>query len=130
MHNQSMHHESMHMEEVVISAHPLSSAGLSQATDTLFGEELKRKLDANIGSTLARQPGIHSADFASAVGRPVIHGLSGPRIKVLEDRIDTLDVSVTSGDHAVSIEPFIAEQIEILKGPSALLYGSGAIGGV
>lgn len=51
-------------------------------------------------------------------------------IRIMEDRIDTLDVSVTSADHAVSIEPFVAERIEVLKGPSTLLYGSGAIGGV
>ncbi|NNL56885.1 MAG: TonB-dependent receptor [Pseudomonadales bacterium] len=118
------------IHEVVISAHPLATEGLAQATDVLAGEDLQRSLAANIGSTLAKQPGIHSAQFASAVGRPVIHGLSGPRVKILEDRIDTLDVSVTSGDHAVAIEPFIAEKIEVLKGPSALLYGSGAIGGV
>ena len=60
----------------------------------------------------------------------MIHGLGGPRVKVMEDRIDSLDVSVTSADHAVGIDPFIAERIEVLKGPSTLLYGSGAIGGV
>ncbi|MGB5323828.1 MAG: TonB-dependent receptor [Pseudomonadales bacterium] len=118
------------IEEVVIFAHPLSEGGLSQAADVLEGTALSRKLAASIGETLARQPGIHSAQFASAVGRPVINGLSGPRIKVMEDRIDTLDVSVSSGDHAVAVEPFIVERIEVLKGSSTLLYGSGAIGGV
>lgn len=118
------------IEEVVVVAHPLSGEGLSQASDVLTGAELVRKLDSNIGSTLALQPGIHSASFGKAVGRPVIHGLAGPRVRVMEDRIDTLDVSVTSTDHAVTVEPFVAERIEVLKGPSALLYGSGAIGGV
>lgn len=118
------------IEEVVVIAHPLSGEGLSQAVDVLQGDELDRKVQANLGATLAQQPGIHSAAFGAAAGRPVIHGLSGPRVRTMEDRIDTLDVSVTSGDHAVTVEPFIAERIEVLKGSSTLLYGSGAIGGV
>ena len=125
-------HESQagEMEEVVVTAHPLSGEGISQASKVLVGEELERKLASNIGATLAQEPGIHSAQFGSAVGRPVIHGLGGPRVRVMEDRIDSLDLSVTSADHAVTIEPFVAERIEILKGSSTLLYGSGAIGGV
>lgn len=123
-------HQPKIIEDVLVIAHPLSGESLSQASDVLSGDELERKLAANIGATLAKQAGIHSASFGAAVGRPVIHGLSGPRIKIMEDRIDTLDVSVTSADHAVSIEPFIAERIEVLKGASSLLYGSGAIGGV
>lgn len=118
------------MEEMIVIAHPLSGAGLSQASKVLEGTELERKLASNIGATLAQEPGIHSAQFGNAVGRPVIHGLSGPRIRIMEDRIDALDLSVTSADHAVTIEPFIADRIEVLKGSSALLYGSGAIGGV
>lgn len=122
--------ESEILEEVVVIAHPLSGEGLSQASDVLSGDELERKRATNIGATLARQPGVHSASFGSAVGRPVIHGLGGPRVRIMEDRIDVLDVSVTSADHAVAVEPFTAERIEVLKGPSTLLYGSGAIGGV
>lgn len=118
------------IEEVVVLAHPLSGEGLSQASTVLAGEELERKLAANIGATLAQEPGIHSAQFGNAVGRPVIHGLSGPRVRIMEDRIDALDLSVTSADHAVTIEPFVADRIEVLKGSSTLLYGSGAIGGV
>lgn len=118
------------IEEIVVIAHPLSGEGLSQASEVLQGAELDRKRSASIGDTLGREPGIHSAQFGKTAGRPVIHGLGGPRVRIMEDRIDTLDVSVTSADHAVSIEPFIAERIEVLKGPSTLLYGSGAIGGV
>lgn len=117
------------VEETLVVARPLSKS-LAQASTVLEGESLARELDSNIGATLAHQPGIHSAPFGKAVGRPIIHGLSGPRVKIMIDRIDTLDVSVTSGDHAVGVEPFIAERIEVLKGASTLLYGSGAIGGV
>ena len=118
------------IEEVFVIAHPLSGEGLSQPSEVLSGAELQRKVEGNIGATLANEPGIHSAQFGTAVGRPVIHGLGGPRVRMMEDRIDTLDVSVTSADHAVTVEPFIADRVEVLKGPSALLYGSGAIGGV
>ncbi len=118
------------LEEIVVVAHPLSGEGLAQPSAILEGDELNRKKSYNIGATLAQEPGIHSASFGTATSRPVIHGLSGPRVRIMEDRIDTLDVAVTSADHAISIEPFIADRIEVLKGPSALLYGSGAIGGV
>ncbi|NKC02190.1 MAG: TonB-dependent receptor [Pseudomonadales bacterium] len=118
------------IEEIVVVAHPLSGEGLSQASKVLQGAELDQKRSISIGDTLSKEPGIHSAQFGKTAGRPVIHGLGGPRIRVMEDRIDTLDVSVTSADHAVSIDPFVAERIEVLKGPSTLLYGSGAIGGV
>ncbi|MGI9323937.1 MAG: TonB-dependent receptor [Pseudomonadales bacterium] len=118
------------VEEIVVVAHPLSGEGLAQATVVLTGEALERKLGNSVGATLAQEPGINSAQFGHAVGRPVIHGLGGPRVRIMEDRIDALDVSVTSADHAVTIEPFIAERREVRRGSSTLLYGSGAIGGV
>ncbi len=118
------------VEEVIVVAHPLSGEGLSQAATVIEGAELARVKDASIGSTLGKLPGIHNQSFGAAVGRPVIHGVSGPRVRVMEDRIDVMDVSVTSADHATMVEPFIAERVEVLKGPSTLLYGTGAIGGV
>ena len=118
------------IEEIIVIGHPLSGEGLAQATDVLAGEELDRKAAESIGATVGQQAGIHNSSFGVAVGRPVIHGLDGARVRIMEDRIDTLDVSVTSGDHAVTVDPFIAEQVEILKGSGTLLYGSGAIGGV
>ena len=118
------------LEEVVVTAHPLSAGGLAQAAVVLDGAQLERDLANNIGETVARQAGVHSASFGPAVGRPVVNGLSGPRVRIMEDRIDTMDVSVTSGDHATTVEPALANRVEVLKGPSVLLYGSGAIGGV
>ena len=117
-------------EEIIVLGHPLSGEGLAQPADVLAGEELERKIAGNIGATISREPGIHNSSFGAAVGRPVIHGLAGPRVRIMEDRIDTMDVAVTSGDHAVTVEPSIADRVEILKGSSTLLYGSGAIGGI
>jgi len=128
--NTSSTSENNELEEIVISVHPLHENGLSQSIEVLRGEELSDALASNLGETLAQQPGIRSASFGAAVGRPVIHGLGGPRVKTTEDRIDSLDVAVTSTDHPVTVEPFIADQITVLKGASTLLYGSGSIGGV
>ena len=118
------------VEEVVVRAHPLSAEGLAQPVIVLSGEELQRALAPSLGETLQGLPGVTSSSFGQAVGRPVIRGLGGPRVKVMEDRIDSMDVSVSSPDHLTTIEPFVADSIEVLKGPTTLLYGSGAIGGV
>jgi len=126
----SLNVSAQELEEVVVRAHLLSDKGLSQATSILSGDELAEESQASLGETVDGIPGIRNASFGTAVGRPVIHGLGGARVKTTEDRIDSLDVSVTSTDHAVTVEPFIANQISILKGASTLLYGSGAIGGV
>lgn len=118
------------IEEIRVTAHPLAGNGTAQTVTILRSDELAREVQSSLGETLSGEAGIQSASFGTAVGRPIIHGLAGPRVKTTADRIDTLDVSVTSGDHAVGVEPFIADQITVLRGSSTLLYGSGAIGGV
>ena len=118
------------IEEIFVRAHPLSAEGLAQPISVLTRDVLRRVVSPSLAETLRDIPGVHSSNFGQAVGRPVIRGLGGPRVKVMEDRIDSLDVSVSSPDHMTMIEPFTAESIEVLKGPSTLLYGSGAIGGV
>jgi iron complex outermembrane receptor protein len=118
------------IEEVVVLAHPLSAEGLAQASLVIEGDALKQNASANVAETLARQPGIHNSSFGNAAGRSVIRGLAGPRVRVMEDRLETLDVSVTSADHATTVDALVADRIEVLKGPSTLVYGSGAIGGV
>ena len=123
-------HEGHDIEEVVVIGHPLSGEGFSQAVEVLVGDELERKAAYSIGATVGSQPGVHNSSFGAAVGRPVIHGLDGARVRVMVDRIDTMDVSVTGSDHVTTVEPFIANGVEILKGSGTLLYGSGAIGGV
>jgi len=120
---------SSEIEEIIILAHPLGGEGLAQASDVLEADELERKAVDNIGATVGNEPGIHNSSYGAGAGRPVIRGLGGARVRIMEDQIDTLDVSVSSGDHAVTVDPFIAERVEILKGSETLLYGSGAIGG-
>ncbi|MBL6716943.1 MAG: TonB-dependent receptor [Pseudomonadales bacterium] len=120
------------LEELVVYASPLRARSdeVAQPVEILSGEALARQLGANLGETVARLPGIQTSYFGPAVGRPVIRGLADSRVKILQDGVGALDASSTSGDHAVAVEPFLADQIEILKGPATVLYGSGAIGGV
>jgi iron complex outermembrane receptor protein len=96
----------------------------------LTGEELRRLTASTLGETLGDKPGISNSSFGPGVGRPVIRGQSGPRTVNLSNGIAAADVSSLSPDHAVSIEPMLAESVEILRGPATLLYGGGAIGGV
>lgn len=121
--------ERSEVEVLVIKAHPLGDKGLAMPATSLDGEALDRARDVNLGSMLSRQPGIHQAAYGNVVGRPVVHGLAGPRVRVMQDRLDTMDASIVSADHAVTVESFTAERVEVLRGPSILLYGSGAIGG-
>jgi iron complex outermembrane receptor protein len=120
------------LEEIRVYASPVRARSdeVAQPVEILSGEALARQLGANLGDTVARLPGIQTSYFGPAVGRPIIRGLAGARVKILQDGVGVLDASSTSGDHAVAVEPFLADQIEILKGPATVLYGSGALGGV
>jgi iron complex outermembrane receptor protein len=99
-------------------------------TSIVSGDELTRDIRPSIGETLAHQPGVSASSFGPSASRPILRGFQGERIRVLTDGIGSIDVSNTSVDHAVIIDPLLAERIEVLRGPSALLYGSSAIGGV
>ena len=96
----------------------------------LTGDELRNAISNTIGDTLASKPGLASASFGPSVGSPVIRGQQGPRVTVLQNSTGSADASNISADHAVSVEPILAESIEVLRGPSTMLYGGGAIGGV
>ncbi|MCB1553816.1 MAG: TonB-dependent receptor [Xanthomonadales bacterium] len=133
------HHDEAHqrrhakdLEQVVVTASPLRDTAekLSAPIEILSGEQLDEMRAASLGETVAKLPGVQSSNFGPGVGRPIIRGLDGARVEVLTGGMVTKDVSTVSQDHSPAIEPFVADQIEVLKGPSTLLYGSGAIGGV
>lgn len=107
-----------------------SEKDVLSGTSVLSGEELIRDLRPSIGETLAHQPGVSATSFGPSASRPVLRGFQGERIRVLTDGIGSIDVSNTSVDHAVVINPLLAERVEVLRGPASLLYGSSAIGGV
>jgi iron complex outermembrane receptor protein len=122
----------IHGDEVVVTAtaDPRTLSDLAQPVSVLSGDELALSARPSLGETLAEQPGVHSTFFGAGASRPVIRGQGGNRIRILENGVDSGDVSDTSPDHAVAADPFSAEKIEIVRGPATLLYGSNAIGGV
>lgn len=118
---------------VIVSATPLQdrsdTAGLNKPVDVLTGDRLNQARATTLGETVAGLPGIQTSNYGPGVGRPIIRGLDGPRIAITANGQSTQDVSAVSQDHSPTIEPFLADQIEVFKGPATLLYGSSAIGG-
>ncbi len=118
--------------KIVVRANPLEHTALDMATPVivLAGEELTLKRAGTLGEILKFEPGLSVSSFGPAVSRPVIRGLGGARVQVTNNQMVVQDASSTSADHDVGMEPLLADQIEVVKGPATLLYGSGAIGGV
>lgn len=115
-------------EELTVTAAPL--ADLLQPAQIISGDELLLKTSPTLGETLANEPGLSSSYFGPASSRPIIRGLSGSRVTMLTDSASTLDVSDVSPDHSVTVETLIADQVEVIRGPATLLYGSTAAGGI
>lgn len=129
----SLHAQDKALPEVVVTSAPFRSgadAQLLAPAQVLSGTELRDKLGTSLGDTLAGEPGVSASGFGAGASRPIIRGLEGPRVKVLQNGMAVSDLSALSNDHAVAVDPATARQIEILRGPAALLYGSGAIGGL
>lgn len=118
-------------DDIVVTApYARSRADLLSGTSVMTEGELRQALQPQIGEVIARQPGVSATSFSPGASRPVLRGMQGERIRVLTDGIGSIDVSNTSADHAVTIDPITAQRVEILRGPASLLYGSSAIGGV
>jgi iron complex outermembrane receptor protein len=120
------------IEKLIITASPLGRSVLQSTTPVsiLSGEELEKNQSATLGETLKSVPGVNSTYFGPVASSPIIRGLDGPRVKVLQNGMDSSDASRVGPDHIATTEASTATQIEVLRGPSTLLYGSGAIGGV
>ena len=119
------------VDAVIITADPLGRSGAEVVSNVavLAGESFITRRQATLGDTLTSLPGVSSDTFGGGASRPVIRGQTAPRVRVLADGASLLDASEVSPDHAVTTEPLLLRGIEILRGPSALLYGGGAIGG-
>lgn len=123
-------HDQPSAEIVVTGTRARNTADVLGGTAVLAQEELTRELRPTIGETLAQQPGVSATSFGPNASRPVLRGFIGARAPLLVDGIGSIDVSNTSADHAPVINPLTAERIEVLRGPTALIFGPSAIGGV
>ena len=120
----------IHFEEVLsVSPEARSQLDAFQPTSVLAGQELTKQLDISLGETLRNQPGWLSS-LGGAPARPVVRGLDGDRVLILQDGQRTGDLSSQSSDHGVSVNPAAAQRIEVVRGLATLLYGANAIGGL
>ncbi len=127
----SFAHAQQTLAPVVVSANPLGADinDLITPVSVLRGDQLTQNQSSTLGQTLNQLPGVSSSDFGPNSSRPVIRGLDGDRIRIMNNGGASMDVSGLSYDHAVGIEPLLVEQIEVVRGPAALQYGGSAIGG-
>jgi iron complex outermembrane receptor protein len=117
---------------VVVTGNPLGSDLFDLVTpvSVLDGRDLVRERRSTLGETLNGLPGVSSTQFGPNASRPVIRGLDGDRIRILQNGTGILDASALSFDHAVAVDPLVIERAEVVRGPAALLYGGSAVGGV
>jgi len=124
--------QSAELDEIIVTGAPfgISARATTIATTVIDEEALAAAPASSLGDLVAGLPGMRSTDFAPGASRPVIRGLSGPRVQVLTNGIGLIDASSVSPDHQVATDPAEANRIEIVRGPATLAYGGTAIGGV
>ncbi|HUF28272.1 MAG TPA: TonB-dependent receptor [Gemmatimonadaceae bacterium] len=120
------------LDGIQVTATPTGRDPLSvaQSTSTLGGRDLERSISTSLGATLQSQPGLAARYDGPGASAPIIRGLSGDRVLILQDGQRTGDVASTAPDHGVTIDPASAGRVEIVRGPASLLYGNNAVGGV
>lgn len=115
---------------VFVTANPLGDADLIAPTASVSGDALTLRRGDSLGETLNGLPGVSTTTYGPLVGRPIIRGMDGDRIRLLQNGVAAYDASSLSYDHAVPQDPLSIEKVEIVRGPAALLYGGNAVGGV
>lgn len=126
----SAHADEVHLAEIHVLENQNSLYDFLPSTTTLTGDEWQKKRASNLGESLMREAGVNSSGFGPGSGRPVIRGLDGDRIRILQNGLGTMDASAQSVDHGVPVDTLNTDQIDIVRGPMSLLYGASAVGGV
>jgi iron complex outermembrane receptor protein len=126
------HDQPVMLETIVVTGNPDARTifDLAQGASVLAGHQLHLSVQTTLGETLAATPGVNATYYGPGASRPIIRGLGGDRVRMLDNGIGSLDASSVSPDHNVSVEPLLLDRIEVLRGPATLLYGSSAVGGV
>ncbi len=119
------------LDTLTLTAHPLqqSKQDFGVADQTVSRDTLQQG-GSTLGEALKQQLGVYSNSFGAGSSRPVIRGQEGARVKVTQNATESMDVSSLSPDHTVTVDPQLAEKIEVIRGPSTLLYGAGSVGGL
>lgn len=120
----------LNLDEIVITSSPTASGFRYQPDMTYMAEALQRRSEVSFGEMLNGSPGIAMRSLGSVPARPVIRGMGGDRILILENGERMGDISETSADHSIALDPLVASRVEVVRGPASLLYGSSALGGV
>ena len=118
------------MEEVVVTSSLVDTSEITNPLFVIDGNEINDDITTSLGDAVDSYLGVSIADYGSAVGQPIIRGMSGPRVKILKNGMVNRDVSGLGVDHLNDVDLNNIEQIEIVKGPSSLLYANGTIGGI
>ncbi|MCU4613314.1 zinc piracy TonB-dependent receptor ZnuD [Acinetobacter parvus] len=127
----SEHEQATTLDTIRIKAHPLEQTSKDFAVaDTVVDQKRLAQGAVTIGEALSGETGISSNQFGAGSSRPVIRGQDGPRVKILQNSSENIDVSTLSPDHAVTVDPALAKQVEVIRGPSTLLFGAGTVGGL
>ncbi len=118
------------LDPIMVTA-PLirSEVPLVDPVNELTGDDLRVKVQGNLGKTIQQEMGVNNASFGAGVGQPVIRGQTGPRVRVMQDQTGAADAAYVSPDHRNTVETLLADKIEIMRGPATMMYGGTAIGG-
>ncbi|SEM01797.1 zinc piracy TonB-dependent receptor ZnuD [Acinetobacter sp. DSM 11652] len=123
--------KNVQLDTISSTAHPLVQTAADFAVaDHVIDQKKLSERPTTIGDALADELGVYSNQYGTGASRPVIRGQDGPRVKVLQHASETADVSTLSPDHAVTVDPILAKQVEVIRGPSTLLYAAGTVGGL
>ena len=118
------------IDEVVVTSSLLESSEINNPLYVIEGEDITDGATTSLGEAVDSYLGVSIADYGSAVGQPIIRGMSGPRVKILKNGMVNRDVSGLGVDHLNDLDLNDVQQVEIVKGPSSLLYANGTIGGI
>ncbi len=124
------HTEKLEVIEVTHGKEESSLSTFIPSASVMKEKTLLKRRESSLGDTLKNEVGIQTTSFGPSSGRPIIRGLDGNRIRILQNGLGTLDASSQSLDHAIPIDTLTIDKVEIVRGPMALLYGSSAVGGV